>query len=192
MARAWVAFAAVLVAAASANAQRATLTDQQITEVLIRESRQAYYATGHPCACPEDLARNGTRCGAQSAYSRPGALQPRPGGSSPGRRRAGSPARRFSCRHRLPQLTGELVGGQRVIKEVAPAELDLHRGSAHPGLRMTMSEPLHRRRAIVLHARWRRTACVFGDHGHIGPADWSPPTLVCGNQRVRGRRSWSG
>ncbi len=53
------------------------LTDQQVAEIVIRESRQAYYATGHPCACPEDLARNGSRCGARSAYSRPGGASPK-------------------------------------------------------------------------------------------------------------------
>jgi hypothetical protein len=53
------------------------LTDQQITEQIIQDSRQKYYATGHPCACPEDLARNGSRCGARSAYSRPGGAEPK-------------------------------------------------------------------------------------------------------------------
>jgi hypothetical protein len=53
------------------------LTDQQVAELIIRESRQAYYATGHPCACPEDLARNGSRCGGRSAYSRPGGAEPK-------------------------------------------------------------------------------------------------------------------
>lgn len=54
-----------------------TPTDQQITAAIIQESQQAYYATGHPCACPEDLARNGSRCGARSAYSRPGGAEPK-------------------------------------------------------------------------------------------------------------------
>jgi hypothetical protein len=71
----WIILFAFLVAA-PAVAQRATLTDQQVAEILIRESRQAYYATGHPCACPEDLARNGNRCGGRSAYSRPGGAEP--------------------------------------------------------------------------------------------------------------------
>jgi hypothetical protein len=46
--------------------------DQQIAEIIARESRSAYYATGHPCACPDDFARNGSRCGARSAYSHSG------------------------------------------------------------------------------------------------------------------------
>jgi hypothetical protein len=30
-----------------------------------------------PCACPEDTARNGSRCGRRSAYNRPGGATPR-------------------------------------------------------------------------------------------------------------------
>ena len=36
----------------------------------------AYLATGHPCACPYNLARNGSQCGGRSAYSRPGGAEP--------------------------------------------------------------------------------------------------------------------
>ena len=53
------------------------LSDAQIAEQIVRESRSAYYATGHPCACPDDLARNGSRCGGRSAYSRPGGAEPK-------------------------------------------------------------------------------------------------------------------
>jgi hypothetical protein len=52
------------------------LTDQQIAAMIVKASRDAYYRTGHPCACPEDLARNGSRCGGRSAYSRPGGAEP--------------------------------------------------------------------------------------------------------------------
>jgi len=52
------------------------LSDQQIAEIIVRESRAAYYATGRPCACPDDLARNGCLCGGRSAYSRPGGASP--------------------------------------------------------------------------------------------------------------------
>src|ERR1700676_460226 len=52
------------------------LTDQQIAGRIVQESREAYYRTGHPCACPEDLARNGSRCGGRSAHSRPGGASP--------------------------------------------------------------------------------------------------------------------
>jgi hypothetical protein len=37
------------------------LTDQQIAAAIVKASRDAYYQTGRPCACPEDLARNGSR-----------------------------------------------------------------------------------------------------------------------------------
>jgi hypothetical protein len=60
----------------AALAQPAALTDQQIAAKIVQDSRQTYYATGHPCACPGDLARNGSRCGGRSAYSRPGGAHP--------------------------------------------------------------------------------------------------------------------
>jgi hypothetical protein len=53
------------------------LTDQQIIERFIQESREAYYSTGHPCACPYDHARDGSACGARSAYTRPGGAEPK-------------------------------------------------------------------------------------------------------------------
>ena len=34
----------------------------------MRESRNAYYATGHSCACPDDQMRNCRRRGGNSAY----------------------------------------------------------------------------------------------------------------------------
>jgi len=66
----------LLLAPVPAFAQLAGLSDQQIAARIVQESRSAYYATGHPCACPEDLARNGSRCGGRSAYSRPGGAAP--------------------------------------------------------------------------------------------------------------------
>jgi hypothetical protein len=53
------------------------LTDPQIAAKIIQESRDDYYATGHPCACPEDRARDGSSCGRRSAYSRPGGAEPK-------------------------------------------------------------------------------------------------------------------
>jgi hypothetical protein len=58
------------------GAAQPALTDQEIATIIVKESRDAYYRTGHPCAFPEDLARNGSRCGRRSAYSRPGAAEP--------------------------------------------------------------------------------------------------------------------
>jgi hypothetical protein len=42
---------------AVALAQSGGLTNQQIAAKIVQQSRQAYYATGHPCARPEDQAR---------------------------------------------------------------------------------------------------------------------------------------
>jgi hypothetical protein len=49
----------------------AVLTAAAITALIVQASRNEYYATGHPCACPDDRARNGSACGGRSAYSRP-------------------------------------------------------------------------------------------------------------------------
>src|SRR5262245_36489775 len=57
--------------------KQAVPTDQEISEIIVRTSRQIYYSTGRPCACSDDLARNGTRCGLRSAYSRPGGASPK-------------------------------------------------------------------------------------------------------------------
>lgn len=67
----------VLAVASPVTAQRASLPDAQVAAAIVQESRAAYYATGHPCACPEDRARNGSRCGGRSAYSRPGGAEPK-------------------------------------------------------------------------------------------------------------------
>lgn len=75
MARAIIFVLALLPLAALAQ-PKAQLTDQQIGALIVQDSREAYYRTGHPCACPEDLARNSTRCGKRSAYSRPGGAEP--------------------------------------------------------------------------------------------------------------------
>ena len=48
-----------------------------IAALIVQQSRSAYYATGHPFACPDDLTRSGKRCGASSAYSRPGGSSPK-------------------------------------------------------------------------------------------------------------------
>ncbi|MGJ5075517.1 hypothetical protein [Bradyrhizobium oligotrophicum] len=52
------------------------LTAAAIVAILIKASREQYYATGHPCACPDDLMRNGRACGARSAHSKPGGASP--------------------------------------------------------------------------------------------------------------------
>jgi hypothetical protein len=60
----------------SNSGARAALTAAAIAAHIVEESRQAYYATGRPCACPDDVTRGGRRCGATSAYSRPGGARP--------------------------------------------------------------------------------------------------------------------
>jgi hypothetical protein len=47
-----------------------------IAAMLVQESRAAYHASGRSCACPDDLMRNGRRCGGNSAYSKPGGAAP--------------------------------------------------------------------------------------------------------------------
>jgi hypothetical protein len=54
----------------------AVLTAAAIAAIIVQASRNEYYAAGHPCACPNDRARNGSACGARSAYSRPGGAAP--------------------------------------------------------------------------------------------------------------------
>ena len=56
--------------------QTGTVSVAVIAAMLVEQSRNAYYATGRPCACPDDVMRNGRRCGGNSAYSRPGGAQP--------------------------------------------------------------------------------------------------------------------
>jgi hypothetical protein len=52
------------------------LTAAAIAAIIIRASRDQYHATGRPCACPDDLMRNGRTCGGRSAYTRPGGAAP--------------------------------------------------------------------------------------------------------------------
>ena len=70
-------FAAVAAAGdAFAQAPLKAQTPEEIAAVLVERSRAAYHASGKPCACPDDSMRNGRRCGAHSAYSRPGGARP--------------------------------------------------------------------------------------------------------------------
>jgi hypothetical protein len=54
----------------------AGVTAAAIAAIIIQASRDQYHATGRPCACPDDTARNGSACGGRSAYSRPGGAAP--------------------------------------------------------------------------------------------------------------------
>jgi hypothetical protein len=50
--------------------------DSEIRQKIIDQSVAAYMATGHPCACPYNSARNGSSCGGRSAYSKRGGTSP--------------------------------------------------------------------------------------------------------------------
>ena len=61
-------------APAHADAQgNERLSDDQIKKILIEESIAGYSGS---CPCPYSTARNGSRCGKRSAYSRPGGAAP--------------------------------------------------------------------------------------------------------------------
>lgn len=64
------ALAAVL-ASPPIGAQRAS--DDDLRRQMIEDSIRAYSGN---CPCPYNLARNGSRCGNRSAYSRPGGASP--------------------------------------------------------------------------------------------------------------------
>ncbi len=63
------ALGAVILAAGPAAAQ----SEAQIKQRLIRESIASYSGS---CPCPYNTDRAGRRCGARSAYSRPGGAAP--------------------------------------------------------------------------------------------------------------------
>ena len=61
-----------LVFGQAANAGVA-LPDSRVKVMIIQQSIADYPGT---CPCPYSVARNGTRCGRRSAYSRPGGYAP--------------------------------------------------------------------------------------------------------------------
>jgi hypothetical protein len=67
---------ALIILSAGPALAREPLSDAQVRDAIIQESIARYQATGHPCACPYNLARDGKQCGRRSAYSRPGGAQP--------------------------------------------------------------------------------------------------------------------
>ena len=58
------------------KAERTGLSAAAIAALIVQASRSNYYASGRPCACPDDTMRNGRRCGGNSAYSKPGGAAP--------------------------------------------------------------------------------------------------------------------
>lgn len=73
----WLAGALALVwvhgVAVTADAEGKKRSDAQIRQILIDESIAAYSGN---CPCPYSTARNGSRCGRRSAYSREGGAAP--------------------------------------------------------------------------------------------------------------------
>jgi len=61
------------VAIAEPSAAQRGGSDSAIRQAIIRQSIAAYPGS---CACPYSVARNGSRCGARSAYSRGGGYAP--------------------------------------------------------------------------------------------------------------------
>jgi hypothetical protein len=69
-----ISFGLAVIAIASASVHAAQpATDAEIRQAVIQESIAAYRGN---CPCPYNAARNGSRCGARSAYSRPGGASP--------------------------------------------------------------------------------------------------------------------
>lgn len=54
-------------------AKGAGKTDDQIAQILIRQSINAYSGS---CPCPYNTTRAGHKCGRRSAYSKPGGASP--------------------------------------------------------------------------------------------------------------------
>jgi len=65
--------ALALLSAFTVNARETRLTDAAIAQILIEDSIANYAGN---CPCPYNAARNGSRCGKRSAYSRPGGYSP--------------------------------------------------------------------------------------------------------------------
>jgi len=58
---------------ASGQTQKTAKTDAEIKQSIIAESIASYRGN---CPCPYNIDRAGHRCGARSAYSRPGGASP--------------------------------------------------------------------------------------------------------------------
>lgn len=58
---------------ASPSSGGQSMSDAQVKQAIIRQSIASYSGS---CPCPYSTARNGSRCGGRSAYSRPGGAAP--------------------------------------------------------------------------------------------------------------------
>lgn len=63
----------LLVASVVTALEAERLSDSQIRERIVAESKASYPGN---CPCPENLDRAGRRCGARSAWSKPGGRTP--------------------------------------------------------------------------------------------------------------------
>lgn len=64
----------VLAALSIFNAHaKENLSDEQIRKLIIQQSISSYAGS---CPCPYSVARNGSKCGARSAYSKPRGYRP--------------------------------------------------------------------------------------------------------------------
>ena len=66
-------FILLLLASSFGYADNSSMSDDEITQAIIIESIASYPGT---CACPYNRARNGSKCGRRSAYSKPGGYSP--------------------------------------------------------------------------------------------------------------------
>lgn len=64
-------FTVIIFAFGSASSKE--LSDDEIRQILIQQSIRSYSGS---CSCPYNTARNGSRCGGRSAYSKPGGASP--------------------------------------------------------------------------------------------------------------------
>jgi outer membrane biosynthesis protein TonB len=58
------------------KAKRFALKEAAVIATVIAASRAAYLSMGKPCACPDNVMRNGQACGQRSAHSKPGGYKP--------------------------------------------------------------------------------------------------------------------
>ena len=65
-----------LTATVSAQATAKEITDAECASIIVQETRDAYYRTRGPCACPEDRASDGSRCGGRSTRQQPPYCKP--------------------------------------------------------------------------------------------------------------------
>ena len=65
--------AAVVTASLLGAASAASLSNDQVRDLMIKESLASYPGN---CPCPYNVASNGSQCGKRSAWSKPGGYDP--------------------------------------------------------------------------------------------------------------------